>query len=101
VAMCENLVVSSPNYSFFCLPLDVFPTPLCIRLGLSHPLVLGVSHYIYSQHLDPMGIHLFYCMHGGENMALHDVQNAFTAIVRDAKFNVLRRESHVLPPPTL
>ncbi len=31
---------------FFHLLSDVFSIALCIKLGLSHPLVIGVSHYI-------------------------------------------------------
>jgi hypothetical protein len=30
----------------FCVPTNVFSTTLCTRLGISHPLMLGVSHYI-------------------------------------------------------
>jgi hypothetical protein len=30
----------------FHLPLDVFSITLCTRLGLSHPLILGVSHCV-------------------------------------------------------
>ncbi len=59
-ARCEHLVVSLPCHSFFCLPSYVFSIALHIRLGLSHPLVLGVAHYICSHLFDPMGIHLFF-----------------------------------------
>jgi hypothetical protein len=48
---------------FFHLALNVFSTTLCTRLGFSHPLVLGVSHWICNQPLDPMGIHLLCCVH--------------------------------------
>jgi hypothetical protein len=59
------------------------------RLGLSHPLVLGVSHYICSQPLDLMGIHHFHCADGGEKMASHDaVQIVFVTIVWDTWFHV-------------
>jgi hypothetical protein len=49
--LCEGLNVDAWLLArlivlFFCLPLDVFSIPLCTRLGLSHPLVLGVSHCI-------------------------------------------------------
>jgi hypothetical protein len=43
------------------------------RLGLSHPLIFGVSHYICNLPLDPMGIHFLCCTHGGERATLHDV----------------------------
>jgi len=49
-----------------------------------------------------MGIHLFHYVHGGERMALCDVmQNNFVIIVRNAKFDVLQKQTHVLLPPTL
>jgi hypothetical protein len=60
------------NCHFLHLVSCVFFITLCIRLVYSHPLVLGVSHYICSQLLDPMEIHLFHCTHGGERMALRD-----------------------------
>jgi hypothetical protein len=70
---------------FFHLLSDDFSTTLHTRLGLSQPLILGVSHYICNQPLDPMGIHLLCCMHGGERMASHDVvQDVFGAIAKDA-----------------
>jgi hypothetical protein len=43
-----------------------------------------MSHCVYSLPLDPMGIHLFQCIHGGEKMTSHDVmRDAFVAIARD------------------
>ncbi len=78
--------------------LDVFSTTLRIRLGLSHPLVVGVSHCIFSQPLNPTRIHLLRCAHSGERMALHD---AFGTIVKIAKFHVSQEQSHVLPPLAL
>jgi hypothetical protein len=58
---------------FFHLPSYVLFTTLRIKLGLSHPLLLEVSHCICNQHLNIMGIHFLHCVHGGETMALHDV----------------------------
>jgi hypothetical protein len=70
---------------FFHLPSNDFSTTLHTRLGLSQPLILGVSHCICNQPLDPMGIHLLCCTHGGERMVSHDVvQNVFVAIAKDA-----------------
>jgi hypothetical protein len=89
---CGCFVVSLPNhfYLFFHLTLDVFFTLLHIRLGLSHPLVLGVSHCICSQPLDLIGIHILCCIHGEKRMALHDVvHGAFVTIVKNARFHVL------------
>jgi hypothetical protein len=85
-------VCCQPTHSsfFFCLALDVFPTSLHTRLGFSHPLVLGVSHCICSQLLDPKGIHFFCYVHGGEKIALHDiVLDAFMVIAKDVGFHVL------------
>lgn len=92
--MCGCLVVSQSNHSFL-------PLTLHTRLGLSHPFVLGVSHCICNQPLDPIEIHLLLCMHGGERTTLNDVvQNAFMIIVKDTKFHVSWK-THILPPPTL
>jgi len=80
------------------MPLDVFSTTLRIQLGLSHPLVLGVSHCICNQPLDPMGIHLLCCAHGEERITLHD---AFVAIVKDAGLHVSQERTLVFPPLAL
>ncbi len=74
---------------FFHLALNIFFIALCTRLGISHPLILGVSHCICSQPLDPMGIHLFHGVHGGERTGSHDVvRDVFATIVRDMGFHV-------------
>jgi hypothetical protein len=63
---------------------------LCIQLGLPHLLTFGLSHCIYGQLLDPIGIQLFHCAHGGERTDSHDVmQNAFVSIEKDAGFHIL------------
>ncbi len=78
-----------PSIFFFHMVSNDFSTALCIRLCLSHLLILGVSHCICSQPLDPMGIHLFHCIHGGEKMVSHDVvRDVFTAIGKSARFHV-------------
>ncbi len=56
---CVCLVVNLLNHSFFWFGFKCFSTALHTKLNLSHPLVLGVSHYICNQPLDPMGIHFF------------------------------------------
>jgi hypothetical protein len=61
--MCGHSIFSLPNHLFFHLDLYVFSTTLRTRLGFSHPLILGVSHWICNQPLDPMGIHLLCCVH--------------------------------------
>jgi hypothetical protein len=55
---------------------------LHIKLALPHPLVFGITHYIFGQLLNPMGIHLLCCAHGGEKIASHDViWDVFASIV--------------------
>jgi hypothetical protein len=57
------------------------------NLGLFHPLALGLSHFIYGQPLDPMGIHFFNCTHGGEIMVSHDAMwDAFASIMKKFVF---------------
>jgi hypothetical protein len=50
---------------FFHLTWNVFSTTLRTKLGLFHLLILGVSHCIYNQPLDPMGIHFFFIVGKG------------------------------------
>jgi len=51
-----------------------------------------MSHYICSEPLDPMGIHLFRYAHGGEKITSHDVMwDVLVAIVENAKFHILRK----------
>ncbi len=83
-ASCGCLVVNLHNHLFLCLASDVFSIMLCIKLGHSHPLILGMSHYICNQPLDLMRTHLFPCDHGGEKIISHDIeQDVFAAIARD------------------
>jgi len=85
---------------FFHLPY-FFSTTLHTRLGFSHHLVLGVSHYICNQPLDFMGIYLFCWTHGGERMILHDVMwNAFVVIATNVGLHMLQDQTHVLPSPS-
>jgi hypothetical protein len=68
------------------------------RLGLPHPLTLGLTHCIYDHSLDPMGIHFFCCAHSGESIVSHDVvRDVFASIVRVVNFHVLPEQTHVLP----
>jgi len=68
--MCEvrykHLVVNLPNHFLFPPGFKFFFIALHIKLGLSHLLVLGVSRCICNKLLDPMAIHFFHCIHGGE-----------------------------------
>ncbi len=73
----------------FHLALDVFCSMLCIRLGLPHPLTLGLIHYICGQPLNLVGTHLLCCSHGREWIASHNVvQDIYTSIVKDTWFHV-------------
>jgi len=71
---CVGLIVGTwlltrPIIFFFRLPSSVFSTTLHTRLGLSHPLILGVSHYICNQPLDFMGsTFLGRCTNGWTNL---------------------------------
>ncbi len=74
---------------------------LWTKLGLSHPLVLGLTHYICGHPLNPMGIHLLHCTHGGEKTTSHNViRDAFMSIVRDVRFHILQEQTHILRPPS-
>jgi hypothetical protein len=94
-ARCRCSVVNPPNHPFFCLMSNVFS--ITLHISFSHPLVLGVSHSIYSQSLDPMGIHLLCCTYGVEKTTLYNVvRNVFVAIMRDVEFHVSWKQTHVL-----
>ncbi len=69
------LSVESACFVITCFHLlsDVLSFTLQTRLGLPHPLSVGLSHCIYSQPLNPIGIYLLCCAHGGERNASHDV----------------------------
>jgi len=46
--------------------------------------------------IEAMGIHLFCYIHNGERIASHDVvRDAFAFIVKDARFHVLQKQTHV------
>jgi hypothetical protein len=87
--------------SCFHFPSNVFSCVLWTRLGLPHPLVLGLTHCICGHSLNPMGIHLLHCTHGGERIASYNaIQDAFVSIVRDAGFHILHKQTHILWPPS-
>jgi hypothetical protein len=72
----------------FYLALNIFVT-LRTKLGLPHPMIIGLAHDIYSQFKNPMGIHLLSCFHEWECIASHDtIRNAFTFIARNVKFHI-------------
>jgi hypothetical protein len=85
----------------FYLPLYVFSSTLSTKLSFLHPLILGLTHCVCGELLDPLGIHLFQCAHGKERIASHDdVRNVFAFIVRNAWFHVLWEQAHILPLPS-
>jgi hypothetical protein len=95
-------LLNHPINLFFRLLLNVFFTVVRTKLGFSHLLVLEVLHYICSQPLDPIGIHLFRCAHGGERTTLHNVvQDTFMIVATDVRFHVSGEQTHVLLPPDL
>jgi hypothetical protein len=84
----------------FRLPSNVFSSTMLTKLSLPHPLILSLTHYICGELLDPLGINLLRCGHGGERTASHDdVRDAFASIVRNARFHVLWEQTHILPLP--
>ncbi len=67
------------------------------KLGVPHLLIFGLSHYIYGQPLDLMGIHLFCFAHGGEKMTSHNViWDAFVSITKDVGFHGAREQTHII-----
>jgi hypothetical protein len=58
-----------------------------------HPLIFGRIHCLCGQPLDPMGIHLLCCAHGGERISFHAViWDAFTSIARNVKFHICKNK---------
>jgi len=83
-----------PIISCFHFPSNVFSYMLQTKLTLPHPLDLGMTHYIYGQPLNPMGIYLLCCAHGGERITSHDViYDAFASILIDVRFHVLQEQT--------
>ncbi len=86
---------------FFDLALNIFSYVMHTKLGFLHLLALGLSHYIYGQLLDPMGIHFFHCAHSGERTVSHDATwDAFASIMKDVCFHVACEQTHILLPVT-
>ncbi len=82
----------------FCVTFNIFSLTLCTELGLPHPMIIGLTHYICGQSLNLMGVHLLQCSHGNECTTFHDVvQNTFISIVKNVKFCIFREYTHVFP----
>jgi len=85
----------------FCLVSYVFSFVLCTKLGLPHPLALGVTHCICGEPLDLVGTHFLCYCHGGEWTTFHNViWVAFASIAKDVRFHISHDQTHVLPPPS-
>ncbi len=90
----KRLVICSLSHPFFPFNLICFLLRDVHQIGLLPSLALGLSHSIYGQPLDPMGIHLFCCAHGGNRTTSHDVvQDVFTSITRNASFHVAHQQT--------
>jgi len=99
MARNESLVVCLPNHLFYPFGFKHFflHDVMCTKLGLPHMLTFGLSHYIYGQPLDLMGIHLFCCTHGGEKMTSHNIiWHAFVSIMKDVGFHGVHEQTHIL-----
>jgi hypothetical protein len=91
MAWCENLVICLPYHAMLSYAFKCFLLNIVDQVTPPHPLILSLTHYIRGEMLDPLGIHLFWCAHGGERTTSHDVvQDVFTSIVRNARFHVLQ-----------
>jgi len=66
---------------------SIFSLTLCIELGLPHPIIIGLTHYICGQSLSLMGIHLLQYFHGKECTTFHDVVwNTFFILLKMSNF---------------
>ncbi len=101
----------SPRVSVWLKTRPIFPTfwlsspisciALHMRLGLPHPLIASIPWCVCTHPIDPMGIHLWCCVHGNKCIRTHDVIcNTFTTITRDANFHMRQEQLHVLPSTT-
>jgi hypothetical protein len=55
---------------------------------------IGVSQCICSQPLDPMGIHLFWCVHGEKTTISHDVMwDVFVTTTRNVRFHISQAQT--------
>ncbi len=100
---------SSKVWLYVCLVIpsfrmasNILSSTLCTRLGLLHPTIRSFSQCICGQAIDLTWIHVFRYAQGGERTVTHDaIRDSFTSIVKDVKFQVLRKQTHVLLMPSL
>ncbi len=73
---------------------------LWILLSFPHPLVIGLTHSIYGQSLDPMGIHVVHCAHGEKRTTSSGViQDALHPLQKMQSLMFFQKQTHVLSPP--
>jgi hypothetical protein len=59
------------------------------RLGLPHPLIVGIFWCVCTHPINVTSVHLLCCASGNECMGTHDaIQDTFAAITRDDDFHV-------------
>ncbi len=76
-----------------------FQTSKCPKLinGQCKTQVDGFFPRVSGQAIDPIGIHLLCCVHGGKWTATHYVvKNSLVSIARDVGFHVLHEQTHNL-----
>ncbi|CAM6085216.1 unnamed protein product [Calypogeia fissa] len=81
---------------------EEFSTAMRLRMGLPHPLLLGISssHCICGKPWDDTGVHLLRCSTGGETIAVHDAVRDTTAQILSGTLVHARREVSIdLPGP--
>jgi hypothetical protein len=82
---------------FFRMAFNILSLTLHIKLGLLHHIIHGFSWCICGQAIDVIWMHLLCCIHGGNHTGTHDVVwDSFASIVRDVRFHVLHKQTHVL-----
>jgi hypothetical protein len=92
------MIVYLPSDPFKILISKVFSTMLRTQLGLSHPLALGLSHYIRGQPLGLIGIHPLCCAHGQLPMMQCKMP---LCLSRRMRISFLHEQTHIHLSPTL
>jgi hypothetical protein len=76
---------------------NIFSSTLHTKLGLLPLMTHGLSQCICGQSINSTSIHIFCFVHGRKCTSTHDaVRGFFTSIVRDVRFHVLHKQTHVL-----
>jgi hypothetical protein len=98
--LCETILVFYlPNNPLFSIDFRGFFHYVTHSIGPPQSLKPWFVTLHLCQPLDPMGIHLFCCAHGGKNIVSHDiVHDAFAFITRDIRLHILHEHIHVHLP---